>query len=219
MKARINWKTILVLVILALTGVLGVLGVNTARTYMSGASAGYEPKNVVAVPGDKSIKITWVSDKESLGYVEYGTSPAALLLKTKEEATSVSSHEVVIDSFKANTTYYFRIRAGDNVGTKNEWEVFDNAGIPYSFKSKGESVVVASPTKVLLPTTTVASSSGGCNRQTDYNKDGVTNSLDYIECTKSGGATTPTCQAGVDYDKNGQVNSLDILDCLQKGKK
>lgn len=217
MKGKFSWKTILVLIILVLTGVLGVLGVNTVRTYMGGAAAGYEPKNVVAVPGEKSIKITWTSEKQGLAYVEYGTSPAALLLKTKEESSPVSSHEVVIDSFKPNTTYYFRIRAGEEVGNKNEWEVFDNAGIPYSFKSKGEGAVLPTPT--ISPPTVVPSPAvrGACDHQTDYNKDGVVNSLDYLECSKNSEAKG--CQRGVDYDKNGTINSLDLLDCLQKGKR
>jgi len=53
-------------------GVLGVLGVNTARTYLSGASADLAPKNVLGkgnVDG-KSATITWTTDKETMGVVD-----------------------------------------------------------------------------------------------------------------------------------------------------
>ena len=39
-KGKVSIKTIIVMVILLLVGVLGVLGVDTAKTFLGGASAG-----------------------------------------------------------------------------------------------------------------------------------------------------------------------------------
>ena len=224
-KGGISVKTIIVLVILVLVGVLGFFGVNTVRTYMSGAASTYEPKGVLAkVSGDKkNVEITWTTEKESTGIVEYGTTPASLLLRVAESGMNVS-HKVTLStsSLKPGVSYYFRIRIGE--------EVFDNSGIPYSFKN--ESGTLPTPTLseaagvTLVPT---AVSGSRCNRDTDYNGDGVVNSIDYISCAQKSGKVTavpnPTkgaagggCKAGVDYDGNGVINSIDYIGCLQNKK-
>jgi hypothetical protein len=76
---------------------------------------------------------------------------------------------------------------------------------------------------VAIPTIATTSSKNNCNRTTDYNKDGLINSLDYGYCVKNGsGSSTPVatstptkCADGVDYNKDGTVNALDRIRCLQ----
>lgn len=182
MKGKVSIKTIMVIVILVLVGVLGVLGVSSARTYLSGAAGGGEPKGVVSNPRDdgKSATITWTTDKEVQSVVQYGTSPAALLLSVPEtEATT--SHSVTLSSLRAGQNYYFRVKVGE--------EVFDNSGIPYSFKTGGSNATAVTPTVVLMPTVPVGPINSGttCNRTTDYNSDGKVNSVDYINCVRGGG--------------------------------
>jgi hypothetical protein len=114
-------KTIIIVLILFLTGIALVLGINFARNYLSGAAAGEEPRNVRVQADKASATITWQSDKESMGVIEYGTSQASLLLRAVEsQPTTV--HRVILTPLKANTTYYFRIRVGDGV--------YDNSGVP-----------------------------------------------------------------------------------------
>lgn len=241
MKGKVSIKTVIVLVILVLVGVLGVLGVNTVRTYMSGASAGAEPKNVLATSSEdgRSSVITWQTDKATQGVVEYGTTPASLLLRGIE-TDEVTDHKVTLTPLKANTSYYFRIRVGE--------EVYDNSGIPFSYKTKSSGtdtvVTTVSPTTVPVAAAPVASGSAAnsvCNRNTDYNNDGSINTVDFITCMKSGGkpatpsATTklvPTtmpgasgstvsassCNHTTDYDGNGIINSIDWIKCLQSKK-
>ncbi len=215
MKGKFSIKTIIIIVILLLVGVLGVLGVNTARTYLSGASADLAPKNVLGKGNEdgKSATITWTTEKEAMGVVEYGTTPASLLLRAPESSQS-TSHSVVLSPIKAGTNYYFRIRVGE--------EVFDNNGIPYSFKTK---TVVVEPTQI--PTVVVMPTVITCNKTTDYDKDGVVNSLDYVNCLRNNSKTTqitvtPTkasnCSKTIDYNKDGSVNSLDYVKCLQDNK-
>lgn len=239
----INIKTIIVVVVLILVGVLAVLGVSTAKTYMSGASADMEPKNVAAVPGEegRSAVISWTSDKATAGVVQYGTTPASLLL-TAIETDAVTSHKVSLSPLKPGITYYYRIKVGE--------DVYDNAGIPYSFKTKpleaGSEGVnpppqsnippqaeVPPPTVSVVPTVAAVAA---CNRTTDYNSDGVINSVDFATCLKNsktngptgtvptptvavaGGSPTPTgavdCNK-VDFDGNGIINSVDRIKCLQ----
>ena len=224
-KNKISIKTVIIIVILILVGVLGVLGVNTAKTYLSGASGETMAKNVLAKPSEdgKSASITWNSDKAVMGVVEYGTTPASLLLRAPE-SEQTNNHTVVLSPLKAGTNYYFRIRVGE--------DVFDNNGIPYSFKTKAAvatPTVAVIPTVNLVPTVPVVSGTGACDRTFDYNKDGIVNSLDYMNCLKNkptGGAvgispmptTSGVCPSGVDYNKDGVVNSMDMLKCLQDKK-
>jgi len=222
MKSKVSIKTVIITVILLLVGVLGVLGANTVKTYLSGASADFEPKNVLGKANEdgNSATVTWLTDKPAMGVVEYGTTPASLLLRAPETSQS-TSHSVVLSPLKAGTNYYFRIRVGD--------EVFDNNGIPYSFKTKTAAVEPTSiPTIAVLPTATVPTTGGQivCDRTTDYNKDGVVNSLDYVSCLKDNPGTAkvtvvPTiskCSRTVDYNKDGVVNSLDWIKCLQDNR-
>lgn len=232
MKGKANVKTIIVMVIMVLVVVLGVLGAKTVQTYLSGATEDVMPRNVVATANEdgRGAVISWMSDKESMGVVEYGTSPASLLLRALE-TSQVTSHQVTLSPLKSGTTYYFRVKIGE--------EIFDNSGIPYSFKTKeseSESERVMEPDVTLEPTmpTQVGSGSsvisGTCNKETDYNSDGTVNALDYIQCIK-GSSVAPTsapapatsatessgstCKPGVDYDNNGSINSLDMIKCLQ----
>lgn len=199
MNGKVSIKTIIVIVILVLVGVLGVLGVSTARTYLSGAAGGGEPKGVLSTPQEdgKSATITWNTDKEVQSVVQYGTSPAALLLSVPETEPA-TNHSVTLSTLRAGQNYYFRIKVGE--------EVFDNSGIPYSFKTSGSSAPVVTPTTVLIPTVsqqisapipTAAINSGtACNRTTDYNNDGKINSVDYISCVRGGGGTIAPAATG-----------------------
>jgi hypothetical protein len=212
MKGKISGKTIIIVLILLLTGVLLVMGAGTVRNYLGSAAAGSEPKNVTAVSNSdgRGAIVSWQSDKESMGVVEYGTTPASLLLRAVE-SESVVAHRLSLSPLKAGVNYYYRIRVGD--------EIYDNGGIPYSFKTEAEAVV---PEVSLVPTLAPLAPVGAdCSAQSDYNGDGVINSLDMIDCRKAGGSVPPTSvkptvsECDGDYDGNGVVNSIDRIKCLQ----
>ena len=214
---KISLKTIIVMVILLLVGVLGVLMMSSVRTLLSGASAGADPIGVLATPGGdgKTATVTWNTDKSVQGVVLYGASPAALLLSAPEESAA-TEHSVTLSSLRAGQNYYFRITVGE--------ETFDNNGIPWSFKTAG-SETVAVPTAAIIPTM-VSETTGSCNRTTDYNKDGVVNTFDYISCMKNGGTPSTVTPVGgqagscdnFDFDGNGVINSVDRIKCLQSKK-
>ncbi len=252
MKGKINLKTVIIFAILILVIVLSVLGVNTAKTFISGATAGYEPQSLKAVPNEngKTATISWTTDKSVKASVFYGTNRASLLLMA-EDAQATDSHNILLSNLKSDTTYYYKIV----VDTDN---IFDNGGALYDFKTGGKVGDSLTPTPTLtisptvtvkpsltatptaVPTTKVSSVTGtpssNCNKTTDYNKDKVINSLDYISCLKGKitpvsskitptGTLTPTTVPTVakcinigDYNKDGVVNSLDRIKCLQDSK-
>jgi hypothetical protein len=222
MKKKLSVKTIVILVVLLVVVVLGVIGIGSVRTFMSGATSATEPKGVAAISSadGKSATITWTSDKTSIAKVEYGTTAASLVLMAAETDTTMD-HRLSLTSLRPNTTYYYRIRVGE--------DVFDNSGIPYTFKTKGEEVVptVIPTVAAVIPTamTPVATSTATtCVGGVDYNKDGVINSFDIISCKSSNagavkGVSTSVCADPSDLNKDGVVNSVDIIKCLQGQKK
>lgn len=206
MKGKISLKTIIIFAILILVMVLLVIGVNVAKTFMSGATADYEPQNLTAVSGSdgKSATISWTSSKEAEASVFYGTNMASLLLMAKDSAAA-TDHNIVLSSLKPGTTYYYKIVIDNN-------NVFDNGGTMFSFKTNSSetdettetpAVVTMPPVATISPVATTSSpaaspSTGSassadtstCNKTTDYIKDGVINSLDYLSCLR--GKLTPT---------------------------
>jgi purple acid phosphatase-like protein len=219
MKDKINVKTIVILVVVLVVIVLGVVGINSIQTFMSGATSDFEPIGITAVSsatGD-SATVSWTSDKESLAKVEYGTTAASLVLMAADN-TAALDHRISLNSLRPGTTYYYRIRVGD--------EIFDNSGIPYTFKTKGDNKAKVSPTPspTISVVPLVSSEGQECKSGFDYDQNGIINAVDLITCKKNGGAiaTTPTpitstgnCDSNIDYNSDGVVNSLDKLNCLQ----
>lgn len=197
MKGSVNLKVIIILVILVLVGVLAVLGMNTVKTFLGGAAADVEPKEVMAKSNEdgRGAVATWKSDKDSMGVVEYGTTPASLLLRAAE-TEAVTSHQVSLTPLRPNVNYYFRIRIGE--------EVYDNAGIPYSFKTNSNEEVAATVTPVSVPTVTPVAGVGTC----DKNGDGRISSIELLNCRQVS-PTTPPC----DTDRDGRVSSVEKLKC------
>lgn len=219
---KINIKTIIFVVIGVLVLVLGVLGIDTAKTYLSGAAAGVEPVGVSVSAMETEATVTWTSEKASMGVIEYGTSPASLLLRAPE-TDSVTNHRVVLTPLRSGLSYYFRVRVGE--------EVFDNNGIPYSFKTQaGTTSPVPEPINTVapaMPTSANQAPESTCSGGVDYNGDGVINSFDIVYCNQhnSGAGSNPTptagqsgeCRNNYDYDGNGVINSFDQIWCRQNG--
>lgn len=225
MKKKVNIKSLVIFGVLGVVMVLVVLAVGQVKTFMSGATSGVEPQSVTTVSGDdgKSAVISWISDKESISKVEYGTTAASLVLMSAE-SSAVTNHSVSLTSLRPSTTYYFRIRVGE--------DVFDNGGIPYTFKTKADTTLVTVTPTAAVVTPSVVSSGTVCDPKVDYNGDGIVNSMDLNSCKNSGGSVSATSGSGVtptgaktstnsctgiitDYNSDGIVNSLDRINCLQ----
>ena len=189
-----NIKTIIIVIILILTGVLAVVGLNAAKNYLSGAAGGSEPSNVRVQADVKSAAISWQTDKESQAVVEYGTTPASLLLRALENQ-AVASHNVNLSPLKSGMTYYFRIKVGETI--------YDNNGIPFSFKTKESEGGTATPSA-----TATDNQNKAATESASMNK--VTNCVKAEFSAKFGSKDTI-----YDLDDNGIVNTKDWIKCLQ----
>ncbi len=242
MSGKVSIKLILGMVIMLLIVVLGVLGLSTAKSYLASAAGGSEPTAVTALATGDSVKISWNTEKPTLSRVQYGTTPASMLLQSDlaDETEPKTTHQVSLKNLKPGQSYYYRVKTGE--------DLYDNGGIPWSFKTKGgtENAKVATESgsaaeKVVVPTAAVASTSGvvptvipasgntsSCVFGVDYNKDGATNVADLAYCNQNNLAANPTptpvssakatCQFGVDYNKDGATNVADLAYCNQNNQ-
>ena len=190
-------KTVIIVLVLILTGIAAVVGIKTVKNYLGGAAGGEAPKGVRFQVTATSATISWQTDKEVMGTVEYGANPSNLILRVPEtQPTTV--HRVTLAPLKPNTTYYFRIRVGETL--------YDNNGIAWSFRTKAETTAGG---ESLSPTPT-----GGA-------------SLTVSPSPATGGTLVKTCvqsefeakmgtqDPAYDFDKNGVVNTRDWLECLR----
>ncbi len=192
-----NIKGVIIVIILFLAGVAAVLGVKVARTYFSGAAGGSAPVNVRVLPDVSAATITWQSNKSSMGVVEYGANQANLLLRAPE-TSATTTHRVVLSPLKPATIYYFRIRIGD--------EIYDNNGIPFSFRTKERTAKISTAPAPSIATVTAtptrpAATASGTPSQCNLSK--------FKEALKNQ-------DLSFDFDHNGVVNTKDWLICLKK---
>ncbi len=98
---------------------------------------------VVSEITQNSAKISWFTNQDTQGVIEYGTSPTALNFFAPE-AAKTKNHLVDLTLLSPATTYYLQIRIGD--------KKFDNGGVPWTFTTKGvERTRPSTPT--LMPAT------------------------------------------------------------------
>lgn len=84
---------------------------------------------VISTITQNTAKISWTTDQESQGVIEYGPSPTALNLFEAESQRS-KTHMVDLGMLSTATTYYFQIRIGD--------QKYDNGGVPWTFTTKAK---------------------------------------------------------------------------------
>lgn len=111
------------------------------------------PQNIsLAKRSSNAITITWTTDSDTTGIVEYGTSADDLRF-TQPSLNPSTTHRVALTLLKPDTTYYYRIKVGENV--------YDNGGVPYTFTTRaaGEGDTNPSGTVSTTPQPSTASAS------------------------------------------------------------
>ncbi|MFA9288313.1 MAG: fibronectin type III domain-containing protein [Weeksellaceae bacterium] len=94
--------------------------------------------NIVPVDG-QTATVSWNTGTDTLATVEYGTEPNPdSFVKFAFSDTPTTNHNLQIDKLTPGTTYYFRVRVGDNV--------YDNEGQLWSFTTPGGDTISPSPT-------------------------------------------------------------------------
>lgn len=115
-----------------------VLAFGVLQNFFTQASGEIPQNVVVSEQTENQAKITWTTEIESQGRVNYGTSPTSLSFP-QPETVKTKQHSVDITLLSPGTTYYFDIEVGK---TK-----YDNGGVPWTFTTKE-----IQRTQVVVPT-------------------------------------------------------------------
>ena len=65
---------------------------------------------------DKTVKVKWITDKESTSIVSYGTKSAVYDADIGKSSEYVKSHAVTVYGLNQQTTYYFIVKSTDKLG-------------------------------------------------------------------------------------------------------
>lgn len=121
-EAKKGFKTFLLLTAGVFTILGAYKGIPQGYRYLTKAGPQEQIKNLqIKSLNPTSITITWETDKESVGFVQYGTSPDMLERKAPEN-TSVLKHEAKIENLKPQTTYYYKIGLDGKIVSKSPYQ-------------------------------------------------------------------------------------------------
>jgi len=175
-QARKSLKTFITLGVLAVAAFGVAKGGQYVYTVYVGAGVDTTPKQVKAEDiTSSSAKISWSTEKETFGYVEYGSTSDLGLSAQGSLDKKIVQHTVSLRNLLPNTKYYYKVGSGSKVYGQGESDV------PYTFVTEASGGG--------------GSGSGGggltvteegfdqymytSNPLYDLNKDGEVNSLDY----------------------------------------
>lgn len=129
----------------------GVLLVRNQNFFRLGASAEFAPKDVrISNTTDSSATVSWVTDRETSGFVKWGASQTSLDKTELDELASQGfTHTLTLRNLSSQTTSFFKINSGG--------EDFDNNGIPWQLTTGPE---INTPSKTNLASGVVLSSTG-----------------------------------------------------------
>lgn len=126
MKQKKTIPTILGVIVLLLGSLAGVFLMNSSQIFQIGADVTTYAKNIrVANLSDDSFTLSWTTDKETKGYIIWGTSENNIDNIAYEDTSENKylSHTVNVTGLKASTKYFYKINSDDTT--------FDNSGIPW----------------------------------------------------------------------------------------
>ncbi|MBI2616556.1 fibronectin type III domain-containing protein [Candidatus Gottesmanbacteria bacterium] len=228
---------------------LGILAVVIVATVFGGKMAAgmfarastCPAKNVQAVQvGPNSTVISWASDENSQGRVEYGVDEANLTFSTLEGSAG-KEHNVPLTLLTPNTVYYYQLVFGksssggtseircDSSGgicTKNciAWTFTTSVAKPLKIDSLPTAIPTAIPTTVptitkaiTIPSVTIGPTVATSPTSTGGLSPFCQKVQENVGASSQNSATWPSVSQ-YDVDGNGIINGLDVIKCQQLGK-
>lgn len=142
MKKENKIPTILGIIILLAGTFLGVFYLNMTQVFKIGASPENLPKDIrVSNIGDNTATVSWITEEETTGFLNWGTSQKNIgqIAKEDESNSKFFIHSINLTGLSPNTNYFYKINSN---GTN-----YDSGGIPWQFTT-GESLGI---NKVSVP--------------------------------------------------------------------
>ena len=168
--------TIIVLAMLILGVVIGVFLVRNRQLFRLGASGEEAPKDIrVTNVSDSTLTVSWTTDAETAGIVEWGDSEGSLGRTTPSEVGTGSIHSATLTGLEPATVYFYKINSAG--------EVFDNNGIPWQAQT---AAAVQAPSPPIVISGTIE----------DASRNLVENALVYVTAGGGTSLSTLTSQEG-----------------------
>lgn len=126
--------TLLGLIVLVAGIFAGVFFVGMKQIFRIGADSSVTPKNVrvTNITGD-SATVSWITDKQTAGFVIWGSSKNSINKVEKEAPVNQKyfSHSVTLNGLEPKSTYFFKINSDGNVFDNNNlaWELTTGAAL------------------------------------------------------------------------------------------
>lgn len=129
--------TILGIIILVLGVGVGVAATQYRTIFKTSASPDSLPQDVrITNVSDSSFTVSWVTDKETIGSVLWGTTQGLGQTAVDEDTQLKNTHFITLRELQANTSYYFKISSGG--------QEYDNSGIPWQTQTTNTSTLSGS---------------------------------------------------------------------------
>ncbi len=148
MKKKASLPTIFGLIILVVATFLGVVLVQGQQIFRLGAEGEASPKDIrISNINDSSFTVSWMTDKETVGFIVWGESESTISKIEKESDEKSYTHNIVISNLSPQKKYFFKINSD---GT-----LYDNKGIAWQ-TSTGASLGVNRETSLLSGSVIIA---------------------------------------------------------------
>lgn len=210
---------------------LTILGGKFAVSQFARASS-CTSKNVQAVQvGPNRAVISWASDEDTQGRVEYGVDENTFPFSTREGSAG-KEHNVPLTLLTPNTVYYYQLVFGTSTAGGTKEIRCDSTGgictkncVPWSFTTavsqplKIESLPTSTPAaemKITSASTPVAPNSTPALTPTGASSSCAEVMLNFGE-TISNSSKWATIKQ-YDMDGNGVINGMDVVKCEQSNK-
>src|SRR3990172_2178899 len=118
--------TVVGIIVLIIGLAVAVFLLQQQQIFRLGASPDRMPKDVRTTNvNDTSFTISWTTDKETVGFVEWGADENTPQTANEENNTAKNIHSVTVRNASANKTYFFRVNSDGNSYDNNGalWQV------------------------------------------------------------------------------------------------
>lgn len=123
---RSKVPTILAIFVLGAGLVGGIFLMKQIQNFKSGAEATFAPQDLkISNIKDSSITVSWVTDTQTIGFVEYSNSQGTL--NQTEPSLLSTTHFFIIQNLSPNTLYSIKVNSGG--------QSFDNSGSPWQVQT------------------------------------------------------------------------------------
>lgn len=223
-KIKVILLVVFLLVILGVTVFVG----QQAAFRLAKASSCPAQKIAVAQVAANSAVVTWDSENETQGRVEYGVNATNLSFSTPE-GSSGKKHNVPLTLLTPNTVYYYLVTVGKN-RCDSTGQTCQDKCVPFTFTTSASSapsqiISTNTPIPTKIPTAgasvTKASSVSATIRPSGPEPtSGLSAFCSLVKNNVGRNSKDPNWSKTKQYDVdgNGVINGLDIFKCQKDGK-